>query len=1711
MVAPPRPEQKLKLLFRTMRTVRNALKAGGAVFTAMVSVAVTPLHAQMISNTATLQWQAGATTIVAQSNRVDLIVERPPANVTLTTFQFSGETNAERLSVPSTTCRATTGDTPVVLEGAFADTPREPAMVERTTRIRAGEPLIVAINSALDNRDPLSVDTLTVTVKTPSGDSETLILRETGTNTGQFVGIVKTAAVPPSPIPGDCQLSVRPGDTLALETTRHTDGTLIATSPIEVLVDPFGVVFDSGDGKPVAGTRVTLIDDANGQPAIVFGDDAVSRFPSTLVTGNAVQDASGATYVFPPGDYRFPFVKPGRYRLIIEPPAPYTSPSLSTPAELAGLVRPDGQPFAIQSGSYGQPFLVVDPAPVRVDIPVDRPGGALTIRKTASTAVAVPGDAVQYKIVVTNGDAVRATGAITVNDRLPRAMRLKNESVKYNGSRISYTVSSDGRDLAVTLSPLAARASGTLTYLLEVRPDAKAGQTLNRAQARDNRGTLSAVADAMVRIARDGISDRMTIIGRVAGGGCAVDPDKARGVANVRVMLEDGSYAVTDTDGRYHFEGVLPGTHVVQMAPETLGTDQVAVDCARNARSGGSAISRFVTGRGGALVRADFRATAGRNIAAPATVTVKAQTALGDAQAAGADRDWFAGQTPGIAWLFPEPEHNPRTRAVRVAIKHLPGQTVTLYAGGKPVSPLALDGTRKNGDGSVAVSVWRALDLNERDTLFTAEVKDSNGLTVERLSRTVHYAANAMNAQFVREKSVLVADGVTRPVIAIRLTDRDGRPVHHGVVGDFAIPAPYLPAVEADAQAARALAGLERARPVWRVEGDDGIARIELEPTTASGALSVTLPFRDGQTTRTQRIETWLTPGNRPWTVVGLAEGTVGYNSVERHLEDLSKGSETWMTSGRLALYAKGRIQGKWLLTLAYDSAKTSSEARFGGTIDPTAYYTIYADRSERRYDAASVRRLYVRLERPQFYALFGDYETGMIEPQLTRYVRSFNGVKAQYRSEHVSATAFAADTPYRHRREEIQGNGLTGPYALGARDILPNSERVVIEIRDRLRSNRIVDSRALVRHIDYDIDYVAGTLRFRDPILSRSSVLDPQFIIVDYEVNGVAQRVINAGGRATWTNTAKTVTVGASAIHDETDTAKTNVAGIDIRYTPDRQTEIRAEFARSDASARAGATIAHGGAAHAAIIEAEHHGRTIDLLGYVRDQQAGFGVGQINAAEQGARKFGIDGRVRLTPDLSLTGSAWQEDALDSLARRRAGQARIEYRSQAIDLRAGLTLAHDRLADGRETQSTIAQIGATKRFFDKRLELDAQTEVALGGKDGSIDIPARHRIAARFAVTSDIALVGAYEVARGKNIDARTARLGFDLKPWTGARLVASANQQMSGEYGPRSFAAYGLSQSLPIGKHWTVDLTLDGNRTLNGIDPARVLNVNQPVASGGFIGSNNLLTEDFTAVTAGATYRGERWSLASRIEARSGDRSDRYGLNVSLLRQIGEGRAFGGALQWYRANDKAGQTSESTSLALSWANRPDDARVAWLEKLELRRDTVTNAIAGLPGAIGGAPLLITGNASSARVINSLSMNWSPTATQADGHYLGRSEIQFFWGTRYVSDRVDQDDLKGWSNIVGADIRFDLNERVDFGIGGTLRQSTGGRAVAYSGGPSISVSPLKNGYITIGYNVAGFKDRDFSDARYTRTGPYITMRLKFDQNSLSAIGLGRTR
>ena len=349
--------------------------------------------------------------------------------------------------------------------------------------------------------------------------------------------------------------------------------------------------------------------------------------------------------------------------------------------------------------------------------------------------------------------------------------------------------------------------------------------------------------------------------------------------------------------------------------------------------------------------------------------------------------------------------------------------------------------------------------------------------------------------------------------------------------------------------------------------------------------------------------------------------------------------------------------------------------------------------------------KLYLKLENRQFYALFGDFVTGLNDTELGRYARSGTGLKTEFHSRHIQASAFAARFDTSHRRDEIQGNGLSGPYSLSSRDIAGNSELVVIEVRDRLRSEKIVERHTLTRFIDYDIDYAAGTIRFSAPVLSRSSALDPQFIVVDYELYQASAGEVNAGGRATWTSSTGAIRVGATAFRDAGDSGSTIVGALDGRIRAGTENEIRGEV---------GTSGSNGTGNTAWLVEAEHHDARLDVLGYARQQGSAFGVAQQNLAERGRRKVGVDGSVRISSALSVTGTAWIANDLNSTARRIAGRGKVEYRTGSTTLHLGIAHAEDRTDLTPSAMSTLVEAGATHAFDGGRLEVDATSSFALG-------------------------------------------------------------------------------------------------------------------------------------------------------------------------------------------------------------------------------------------------------------------------------------------------------------------------------------------------------------------------------------------------------------
>lgn len=1312
-----------------------------------------------------------------------------------------------------------------------------------------------------------------------------------------------------------------------------------------------------------------------------------------------------------------------------------------------------------------------------------------------------------------NTDPARIRRAVTITDTPSRWLRLRADSLRIDGARApgALTTSPDGRVLTIALGDIAPATSVKVTYAMSVRPDAPPGRVVNLALARDALGR-EVRADAVLDIDRETIADRMTIIGRVTDGPCTLPEAERRGIPGVRVMLEDGSFAVTDADGRYHFEGVVPGTHVVQVAPMTLPEGGQFVDCTRNTRSAGSAISRFAIGQGGSLVVADFHAVlpeAARAklapLPAPAADAPVAEAAKDAPKDSGPTvTDYLALGDGEDGFLAPAPDANPRAPAIKVAVRHRLGQSVQLFVDGKPVSPLAFEGTQNPEVGLWAVSQWRGVPLLTDKTVLEARILNSFGEVSKTFTREVFFTRAPARIEFLREQSNLIADGRTRPVIAIRVLDRNNRPLREGISGSFTLNAPYQSAEQIDRQQLNQLTGTAPVNARWVVDGNEGIAKIELAPTMVSGSLRLGFTFDDGEITRRQELEAWIEPGEVEWTVIGLVEGTVGARSVADNMERAGRFDSDLGDDARIALYAKGRVLGKYLLTIAYDSAKQRDDQRVLGAIDPQAYYTVFGDASARQFDAASREKLYVRIETSAFYALYGDFQTAFNQTRLAAYNRTATGVTGEARVGGLKAQGFAAQIASRFQRQETQGQGISGPYALENRRILANSERVTIEVRDRFRPEQIVSSRTLTRFTDYDIDLLAGTIRFAFPVLSRDENLNPQFIVIEYETDARGEAEWNAGARADWTSEDGKIRIGASAISDAGlegaggTAQRTDLAAVDLLAKLGDSTEVRAEI---------GLSRREGETAQGWLAEVQHQTGDIDLIAYARQIDADYGIGQQNAVERGRRKFGVDGRVLITEELTFTGSLWQDDSLTDAARRRAAQGQIALTRQNTNLRLGVVHFTDRLADGSSAASTVLEAGATQRLLGNKLELSAGTAVALG-KAESTDLPARHRLGARYAITQDVRLVGTYEIADGERLNARQLRGGIEVAPWQGGQITTTLGEETIGENGTRSFAAFGLSQTLQLSPALTVDATIDGNRTIGGAPaPASLVNPNQPAASGGQL-TGGLLFEDFTAVTMGAAWRKDRWSVTARGEWRDGETTDRKGVLFGAIRQLGEGSLVGSGATWTRSETTGGAVAEIIDASIAFAHRPSDSPLAMLGRVEYRSDEVTGAVAG-GTALGGTALTVDGNAVARRLVGSLSANFSPRSADDAGAQVRRHEIALFLGARHNLDAFEGTEFQGTALLVGSDARIGIGGRIELGASVTARGNLDDNTINYAYGPTFGFVPTDGMLLTLGYNIEGFRDGDFGPARSTDKGAFAALRMKFDAGNLGFLGLGR--
>lgn len=1342
----------------------------------------------------------------------------------------------------------------------------------------------------------------------------------------------------------------------------------------------------------------------------------------------------------------------------------------SIPSQLAlraipGNGRLDAQDEATVNGYYVD---VVDPSDTATDLAgFVGEAARLHLDKSSARARATLGDLVEYTLRVANPDpseSPEAARALNVRllDDLPRGFRYRTGTTLRDGqSTFDPELSSDGRRLTFSIGDLEPGESAVVRYAVEIGAGSPSGEAINTAEAMSTSGLLSNQVSASILIV-DEFFRRGFIAGRITVGEC--DSTEARaGVPGVRLLLEDGTWTVTDLNGRYHFEGLLAGMHVLALDRESLPPGLVPADCQETNRFSRSTDSQFVPLSEGTLWRADFRLEpgAGERTAPvrPADDGTLPPDSTRTEPVAGPPTIAIETLAPGNEMLWPTEGYNPSIPGLTVMVKHAPRATVQLMNNDRPVPAVNLSGITRNATGTVAVSTWAGVDLVDGDNRLEVQVTLDG--TITTLRRVLHYSGPPVDVQLLPEGSHLVADGLTSPIVAVRLVDRDGFPARERVVGSFHVEPPYRSMSELDAQRDNPMA--TASAPQYQV-GPDGIARILLEPTHRAGEVVLRFPFEG----RTQEVRAWLSPTDRGWMLVGLADGTVGYQTVSGHAETLDgdASSDDYYSEGRLAFYARGRIRGEWLLTMAVDTdgGKPGPSADLDRVIDPDSYYTLYGDATAQDYDAPTSGKIYVRLEQRQFYALFGDTDSGLTRTELCRYSRRISGFRSEYRGHHAGWSAFAAESESRFVRREIRGNGTSGLYDLEHPEMVLNSEQVVIETRDRFRSEVILRSVTLHRHTDYDIDYAAGTLFFREPIFSSDTDFNPIFLVVTFESRDPESNRVQAGGRASLNLAGGAVETGVTGVYNENGTAPGRLVGGDVQWNVDPMTTVRGEGAWSeDGDGRDGS---------AWLAELERRGGRLDGTAWFRRQAPGFGLAQQNQSEQGIEKYGADLSWHATRADRATLQAWRELNLSSGARRRVGEAGVQHDAGQLDLRAGFRHAEDQIPGQADAVSDQLTAGGDVRFLRGRLGFKADHHQSIDDHNDNVDYPTRTLLGADWRVLRNLSLVATQEFTNGPTADTRATRVGLTSEPWSGAELATSLSRRGT-EEGTRLFANLGLHQTWRLSDRWFLDAGLDHSRTLGTRDSIRV-NPAAPYASSG--------VADFVSASLGAARHGNEWQWNGRAEYFNSGGETRWTVAPSLLIQPREalGVAFGGRLFLTRGPVDRIRGDVRASLAL----RPDGSPWMTLNRLDL---IVLNESGG------------SSDIREWRIIDNLHVN------RRIGSHL-QATVQY--GGKYVEQTLMGRFLSGYTDLWGLDLRHDIAKNLDVGLSGGVRHSWTPGLWDYHAGLSAGYILARGVWLQGGYNVTGFEDEDFSGSASTTQGPYLRLSARLDTNALSRLGFG---
>lgn len=756
---------------------------------------------------------------------------------------------------------------------------------------------------------------------------------------------------------------------------------------------------------------------------------------------------------------------------------------------------------------------------------------SLQIVKQVDQQVVQVGDIVTYQVIVTNPSKILIP-ASQLTDQPPSSFKYIAGTAFLNAGTTQQAIEpqTQGSDLIFPLGSLAPLTTVTLTYRLRVAATAGLGTHVNSAVAA---GTLasgfivrSIVASARVRVDGGVFTTSQFIIGRVfedANRNQLFDTGD-RPVAGVRLFLSNGQSVVTDSEGLYNIPSVGEGATVISLDPITLPKGFKLLDSDFRADQSWTRLLRTPLGSGG-MLRQNFELVR-----------------------TGASGD--VGSTP-------------QDKEPPALLARQPGS-------GGSVDRLEIETDRKeltaDGRDSTIIRI-KAFDTNNQpaaDGRVMVQVSNGRLVGIETCDPSSKYnACSSGNNQALPDPP----RAFQGPSASAATTSSNGSSQIMPMVPQaISHLGQTLVGTGSESTGGVAAEQINQNMQQQSVLLRNGEAQIRFISEAVSGRAQILAKSGDAES----KDEVLFVSPQRSTVFVGLAQLSVGKAAPEAAL---FRNSDTTHEYAKF-FFQSPLVSQKNLLTVAYDSNRpinrTAQQDRLF-QLDPLAnVYPLFGDSSTRYQVAQSNSHLFVRIDRGLSNIMFGDLRgatstTSRPNNSFTAYQRNLTGVQLHLEDKEGSYLNAKGARPETAFARDILSADLYVFSHLSHQELLPGSENVVLETRDRRNPEIVLNRETLTRNTDYNIDYLLGTLFFQRRLATLDSALNLIQIVISYEfiVHGVQASAYDVNGEKRFSSIG--LRLGASFVNQSQDGfGDFYLGGINGQQTTWKNGVIRAEGATS-------------------------------------------------------------------------------------------------------------------------------------------------------------------------------------------------------------------------------------------------------------------------------------------------------------------------------------------------------------------------------------------------------------------------------------------------------------------------------------------------------------------------------------------------------------------